>query len=273
MRETASRRSEGRSALDRYALYELCVTNPLPLARFLHAVHGRSPRTLGEDFSGSGALARAWASLGPRLRSIAIDHDAEPLSRLHGIERVTTEHRDVLRSRSRVDILACTNFPIGYMHTRDALIRYLKHVRSRLNSHGILVCDLYGGSNAFTPGSYTQSLRGPDGTRIEYTWEQRDANPLTNRVLNAIHFRAREKGNATPRVFRDAFTYDWRLWSIPELSDAMRDAGFRHVETYHTLGEAIEISSRSSAGTIKPRAMSENDELPDPWVVYVVARR
>jgi hypothetical protein len=260
-----------RAALDRYALYELCVTSPLPLARFLHAAHGRSPHLLGEDFSGSGPLSRAWASLGPRFHSVAVDQDAEPLARLRGCERVSTEHRDVLRSRSRVDILACTNFPIGYWHTRESLLRYLRHARSRLNSQGMLVCDLYGGSNALSPGSYTRSLRGPHGERIEYTWEQRSADPLSHRVRNAIHFRVREKGES--RTLRDAFEYDWRLWSIPELSDAIRDAGFRGIDVYHTLGDAIEVSNRSSAGKLKPRAMSENDELPDPWVVYVVARR
>jgi len=237
------------------------------MARFLRAAHGRAARVLGEDFSGSGALARGWVGLDPSHHAVCVDQSAEPLKRLHGVERVRAVRADVLACRARVDILACTNFPIGYWHTRRELLAYLRHARARLNPRGMLVCDLYGGRDAMSPGSYTQRLRGPDGERIEYTWEQREADPLTGRVRNAIHFRVATSDGRT-RVLRDAFEYDWRLWSIPELTDAMREAGFARVDVHASLGEAMDARGRVIVEPIR-----DARELPDPWVIYVVARR
>ena len=250
-------------AWDRFACYELAVTSPTPLARFLTAVHGRRPRVLGEDFSGSGALSRAWIRLDPRHRAILVDRDREALAHAGTDARLTKLRRDVMKAGSRCDILACTNFPICYWHTRPELIAYLKHARSRLSRDGIFVADLYGGSDAFTPGTTTQKLRRPDGKGLWYTWEQRVADPITARVFNALHFRT---PGASGRMvsLKDAFTYDWRLWSIAELSEAMLETGFKSVEVYDTLGDALDQHGNAY---VRPAT-----ELDDPFVVYVIGR-
>lgn len=254
--------------MDRYDLYELAVTDPPGLTRFLDAVHGRAPRILREDFSGSAALARHWAGLSPKHSAIAVDRDAEALARAARTPRLTTRRADVLRARDRADIIACTNFPIGYWHTRADLIKYLKHARARLRPRGVFIADTYGGADAFTPGKTTTRLRGPGDERIEYTWEQREADPITGRVVDALHFRIRARGRARATILRDAFVYDWRLWSIPELTDAYREAGFRKVEVYNTLGDAIDQDGR-----LYVRAIGPGDDLGPSWVVYVVGRK
>lgn len=254
--------------MDRYDLYELAVTDASRLARFIDAVHGRAPRILREDFSGSAALARRWAGLSPRHAAFAVDRDGEPLARAGLAPRVTIRRADVLRARDHADIIACTNFPLGYWHTRAGLLKYLRHARACLRPRGILVADTYGGTDAFTPGSTTTRLRGPDGERIEYTWEQRDADAVTGRVLDALHFRVRKRGERRARLFRDAFTYDWRLWSIPELTDAYLEAGFRKVEVYDRLGDAIDQD-----GKLYVRPVGPGEDLGPSWVVYVVGRK
>lgn len=252
-------------ALDRFVLYELAVTSPRALARFLKTVHGGSARVLGEDFSGTAALSRAWVEMNPRHRAVAVDRDASVVARLSeacaaspAASRIEIVKADVRRARRACDVLACTNFPICYWHTRGDLIAYLRHARSRLNPRGVLVADLYGGSDAFRTGSKVVKLRH-GGRVVEYTWEQRRADPLSGRVLNAIHFRVGR------RVFKDAFVYDWRLWSIPELSEAMREAGFEDVRVYDEMGGAVDERGRL---VVRPAA-----ELSDPYVVYLVARR
>lgn len=67
-------------------------------------------------------------------------------------------------------------------------------------------------------------------------------------------------------MIRDAFSYDWRLWSIPELREASLDAGFARVDVYARLGEAIDHE-----GNLYPRAMEAGEALDDDWVVYIVA--
>lgn len=252
---------------DAFDLYELAVTNPAPIARFLASAHGGTPRLLREDFSGSGALCRGWVQSVPGGRAIAVDSQAAPLAKLRGVASVEPVKADVLACRVKADVIAATNFPLGYWHTRAELLIYLKHALSCLKPGGVFACDLYGGSDAFTPGSTHVKLRGPDGSKVRYTWEQRDADPLTARVLNAIHFELTPKTGKVVR-FPDAFVYDWRLWSIPEMTDAMLDAGFSSVDVYDSLGDAID-----QEGRLYVRPLEPGDGLDDPFVVYLVARK
>jgi Methyltransferase domain len=249
--------------LSNFDLYELAVTNPGPLAALLHAAWNGSRRVkpvLREDFSGSGALARHWAgSFGP---AIAVDRDAAAIRACGKHANLETVKSDVMTCRRKADIIAATNFAAGYWHDRASLVKYLAHCRRMLNKGGLLCCDLYGGSDAFVPGVSTVKLRGPAGERVEYHWEQVEARPQTGRVLNAIHFRV-GKG----KLIRNAFTYDWRLWSIPELKDAMLEAGFRSVHLYDRLGDAID-----SDGNLLIRELAPDEEMDDPYVVYVIAK-
>jgi hypothetical protein len=45
------------------------------------------------------------------------------------------------------------------------------------------------------------------------------------RVVNSLHFRVERDGEIVAAHF-DAFVYTWRMWSVPELRDAMLEAGF-----------------------------------------------
>jgi hypothetical protein len=96
-------------------------------------------------------------------------------------------------------------------------------------------------------------------------WEQQDADATTGLVRNAIHFRYSSRG--TTRTILNAFTYHWRLWSIPELTDAMTDAGFGSVECHDRLGDAIDSDGRLYIPPHDPDHRLEAD-----WVVYVVGR-
>lgn len=274
--------------LDRFRCYELAVTNAAMLARFCAAAHGRSAVALREDFSGTAALARAWLGLDAHHRAVAVDLDARVLARARreaaargrGVAaRLRCVEGDVRRCDARADIIAATNFPLGYFHSRAELLAYLRHARACLRPGGVLVADMYGGATAYTPG--TARVRIPGDGSFTYLWEQRSADPLTGLVENAIHFeipaapppRARRAGARPQRVprtrtIRNAFTYLWRLWSIPELSETLREAGFRAVEVHDRLGGAID-----SDGRLHLAPMEAGDALDPDWVVYFVARR
>jgi hypothetical protein len=259
---------------DRFHFYEIAVTNADMLARFCRALHPATPTTLREDFSGTAALARAWLSLAPDHRAIAVDHDAAVLARAKrdartNATRLRTLSKDVLQASTntaKADIIAATNFPLGYFHTRDDLLTYLKATRRRLNRKGLFLADLYGGASAFDSSTTRRTFREPDRRRFTYLWEQREANAVTGLVHNAIHFQFKDNAGRT-KIIRDAFTYHWRLWSIPELTDALRDAGFSDIECHQRLGDAIDAEGNLYVSKPDPDELLDRD-----WVVYVVAR-
>lgn len=268
----APRRSRPRAgpALDRHDLYERCVQSPRHLVGLILAIHGGDPKVLGEDFSGTGAVSRAWVSLVKGGRAIAVDRDAAVLARARarGVRRL---RGDVLTAtdpvRDAADVIVVGNFSIGEIHDRRRLIRYLRHCRERLRARGgVFICDTYGGESAFRTGAVHRIHPGPDGSRIRYTWEQRAADPLTGMVENALHFRV-ERGGWIVQEDTDAFIYRWRLWSIPELREAMREAGFRSTAVYDQAPDALDHEGRAYTRPIDdPRAL-------DPSFIVCIAAR
>ncbi len=249
---------------DKHRLYELAVTDGPRLARFLEAVHGAGASVLREDFSGTAALARAWAAISPRHRAIAVDADPTVLARIRS-RRVRRVASDAARARDRADVIAATNFPIMYWHDRASLLRYLRRARESLNPRGVFVCDLYGGSDALRPRTQSRAIR--DGRwRFTYVWRQKRADAATGLVENTISFRVPTERGVVQ--LRDAFVYRWRLWSIPELRDAMLEAGFASVDVHDRLGGAIDQDGR-----LVVRPLARGEPLDENWVVYVVARR
>lgn len=278
--------SRSYSSLDTFALYELCVTEPHRVVRFIEAAHGASPLVLREDFSGSGALARAWAASSSERSAFAVDAAAEPLRRLKQLlqheqrfsaleresplkysqdTRVRTLRARAERCRVKADVIAATNFPLGYFHTRQDLLAYLRAARTSLRPRGIFLADMYGGADAFTPMKLERIRRGPSRERVRYTWEQRECDALTGLVLDTLSFRVMPK-HGRPRTFTDAFVYHWRLWSIPELTDALHESGFRTVDVYDSLADAVDHLGNTYVRPVDPGELDRN------WVVYVVAR-
>ncbi len=255
-------------------LYELCVQSPKHVVDLLRAIHGDEPTLLGEDFAGSGAVSRSWVAQSGQHHAWCVDRDAQSLSRCTGIDRITTRTGDVMDETAPAEVIWVGNFSIGYHHDRARLLAYLKHVRARLKPSGVFVCDTYGGETAYTIGQVHRfhplpAQLSPDGTggwRVRYTWEQRQADPLTGMVTNALHFRIERAGIIDDERI-DAFVYHWRLWSVPELRDAMQEAGFASTAVYAQLPDAVDGDGRPY---IQP--MDGADEIDGSFILCVAAR-
>lgn len=280
-RRTARRKlraSEPRPAdatpFDRLDLYELCVQRPEALVPLLLGIHGGEARTLAEDFAGSAALSRHWVARSPKARAVAVDIDPVPLARAAGVPRLVARRADVLANlarpvapRDRADIVFVGNFSIGEIHDRKRLVAYLRRARLRLRPAGVFVCDLYAGQSAFRTGAVQRVHATPDGRyRVRYTWQQRLADPLTGLVENALHFRVEHTGEIVQEL-TDAFVYRWRLWSVPELRDALREAGFARTEVFGQLPDALDSEGRYYA-----RPITDPGELEDSFIVCIAGR-
>jgi len=163
------------------------------------------------------------------------------------------------------DVVFVGNFSIGYLHTRAALLSYLRLSceRCRLGGHGlgggVFVCDTYGGASAFKRGGFVRKHPGRHGETIHYTWMHEEADPRTGMVTNTISFRVEKDGEIVAEWPR-AFEYRWRLWSITELRDAMAEAGFSRTGVY--------VDVNLAPG--EPAVEAELEELAEDWTVLVV---
>jgi hypothetical protein len=256
--------------IDRHKLYELCVQSPPELVGQLVAIHGGTPRVLGEDFCGTAAISVAWTRQVDGGRAIAVDRDAESLARIPGCDAIEIVAGDVVADTDATlhaaDVIWAGNFSIGELHTRADLLAYLRHTRSRLAPGGLFACDIYGGESAFLAGSSEIEHPLPDGGVVAYTWEQRSADPLTGRVGNAMHFEVRREG-VVELTLRDAFMYDWRLWGVPELRDALVEAGYTSIEIYARTPDAVD-----DAGAVYVQPLDSVDDSFDVIIAARVAR-
>jgi hypothetical protein len=263
--------------MDRFDLYELCTQTPERDVALLRAIHGGAARVLGEDFAGTAALARAWVRAVRGGRAVAVDRDAVPLRR-HApdrrVEALVADVRSRRVARKKVELLVALNFSLCEFHERRDLVAYLRHARRRLSRRGAFVADLYGGEGAFDVGRQRERHQGPRGERVLYEFEQRAADALTGRVVDALHFEVvgevagKVAGNGVRRArLRDAFVYDWRLWSVPELRDALRDAGFARSEVYSRFEHA-----RDGRGRTHVRPLESSRELGATWCVFIAGR-
>jgi hypothetical protein len=267
---------------DKYALYRLSVQDPehevQMFQRFYKDAFGKVATTLREDFCAAFAVCCEWVKQSGEHRAVGIDLDPEPLQygRDHYLSRLTTDQQkrisllqqDVMQASTRAQIVAAQNYSFFLFKTRSEVKRYFASVLKTLPEDGIFVFDMMGGSAMLAQEiEESRSVARPTKEDKEhnppfrYVWEQKYFNPITHDVLFHIHFRFPD-GSALEK----AFTYDWRLWTLPELLELLEEAGFgqRHVywETEDKDGQPSGRYRRSSVGKADPA-----------WLCYVVAQR
>jgi SAM-dependent methyltransferase len=224
------------STADKYVLYEKSVQDPdyeIALFDKIYRNNGRRPLDLREDFCGTALLCKRWVQGHPARVATGVDLDSEVLAwgRKHHIDplgdeakRVKLLRKDVLEpTRGKHDVIAALNFSYWVFKTRDVLRDYFRTARKRLADDGIFVIDAYGGWEAQEP--MLEPRRIPGG--FTYVWDQDGFDPITHDILNHIHFEFPDK----TKLDR-AFSYDWRFWTMPELQEVMREAGFGDVEVW-----------------------------------------
>jgi len=264
---------------DRHVLYEASVQSVDFEADFLQKLYrkkrGRPFRLLREDFCGTAKLACEWVRRNRENRAIGIDLHGPTLdwglrnhvARLNkAAERVILLEENVLDVREpKVDVAVAFNYSYGVFKTRDVLRGYLRNALESLRPGGIFVLDTFGGTSATEEGEEPRRIAahlGPDGQRIPsftYIWDQQHFNPVDFNIVCKIHFRFSDRSQ-----IRNAFSYDWRYWTLPELQELMLEAGFRSVEVYF---EGWDEKKNQPDG--KFRKAIDAEEMAG-WVAYVV---
>jgi len=170
-------------------------------------------------------------------------------------KRVTLIEGNVLDPRSkRVDLTLAFNFSYCIFRERGVMLDYFRAAYEGLRRDGLFMLDLYGGPGAQQTMKETQEKEG-----FDYVWEQARFDPIQHGVVNHIHFEF-DDGSYKKK----AFTYEWRLWSIPEIRDLLLEAGFSEVEVYW---EGTDKDTGEGNGIYHKRDHAVDDPA---WVVYIV---
>lgn len=255
---------------DKYDLYRRAVQSPEDDVRFLREIYRklkhREPKTLREDFCGTAAMSTEWVKLNKSHKAFGVDLDPEPVAygEKHYLSALQPEQRQRIhlalknvlhRGLPKADISVGLNFSYFLFKSRPLLREYFKNVHRSLNPKGIAVFDVFGGTQC------TDSIE--DRTRhkgFTYFWDQKDFDPITNYANFGIHFKVGK------RKHKNVFTYDWRMWSIPELKEILHEAGFPKAEVYW------EGTSRDGGGSGNFRKVTKGESCL-AWIAYIIAEK
>ncbi|XP_058734946.1 uncharacterized protein LOC131606861 [Vicia villosa] len=163
------------------------------------------------------------------------------------------------------DIVCAFNYSCCCLHKRADLVLYFKHVRDALSSKGgIFVMDLYGGTSS--ENKLKLQRRFPNFT---YVWEQAEFDIIQRKTRISLHFHLKKE----QRKLRHAFSYSWRLWTLPEIRDCLEEAGFQSVHFWvREMPDTSEITRTEGFGAGKDIKYEEttNFQQQDSWNAYIV---
>ena len=217
---------------DRYICYEdsvQCVGSEIDFVdtTFLK-LRKRLASTLREDFCGTTNTACEWVQRRQANTSICVDLDEVVLEwgRTNKIDKLTPDqtkrmtivNNNVLTAKTGpVDIVLAMNFSYWIFKERKLMIKYFKKIKKALVKDGIFFLDAYGGYEAFQEMEEKTKHKN-----FTYIWDQHSYNPITGIAKNYIHFKFKDGSK-----MMQAFTYEWRVWTMPEILEMLTEAGFK----------------------------------------------
>ena len=272
-RKDKSRKSRKQRTLaeraDRHELYQQAVQAPDVDAEFARDVYrrqfGNSATRLREDFCGTAAICCEWVKLHEDNRAWGVDLDRDTLQwgRDHNLAALKKKQRprvELVEGDVRTidtpaaDIVMAQNFSYFLFEDRATLLSYFRGARERLDERGLLILDCYGG-----PEAVREAIEETEHDDFTYCWDQDAFDPITRRARCFIHFEFPD-GSRMER----AFTYEWRMWTVPELREVLADAGFTSSSVWW---EGTDPESGEGDGVYEPQEWAEAD---DAWIAYIV---
>lgn len=256
-------------AFDRYDYYRKAVQSAETDVEFYKntykEIRGKQATIFREDFCGTFALSCEWVKLNKNFKAFGVDLDPDPLvyGREHYLPKLSPEQqrrveilqKDVLSPHlPKADIVVAANFSYFVFKTRLRMKEYFMKVKKNLNRQGVFMLDCFGGSLCQDGNEESTRLK-----EFTYFWEQVDFDPITHRAHFYIHFQPHGK----PKIER-VFSYDWRMWTIPELKDILEEVGFKRVTVYW------EGSKKDGTGNGVFKATNVGESCLS-WIAYIAA--
>ncbi|MCF6299771.1 MAG: class I SAM-dependent methyltransferase [Proteobacteria bacterium] len=258
--------------MDRHYFYQnsvQCVEAEIDFVESTYkSLRNKSARALREDFCGTAQTACEWTLRDTDNRAWGVDLDPvvikwgqdNNIASLNQDQqnRIQLVEADVSSSQTpNMDVVLAMNFSYFIFMQRDLMLSYFKSVYASLKPDGIFFLDAFGGYEA---AKELKEQRECDG--FTYIWEQASFNPINSQMQCFIHFIT-DEGIRMDK----AFDYYWRLWTLPEISELLLEAGFSTADIYwegtdKSTGEGDGVYSKTKTGTADAG-----------WVCYIVAEK
>ncbi len=260
------------SKADIHTLYEIAVQNVEQEYDFVNTTYrkikGYNAHTLREDFCGTANMSCEWVKNRKKNTATGVDIDTKVLawgeknnlvkltSKVR--KRITLIEEDVLTIKTKpAQVILAMNFSYQLFKTRKLMKHYFKQVHKSLTDDGIFFMDAFGGYKAYKEMREKTKLKD-----FTYIWEQENYNPITGDMTCHIHFHFPDKSR-----LQKAFTYEWRLWTLPELREILDEAGFSNI-TVHW--EGTDKKTGQGNGIYKPSRQGDADPA---WVCFLTAEK
>ncbi|MDZ4676545.1 MAG: class I SAM-dependent methyltransferase [Oligoflexia bacterium] len=256
---------------DKYALYEVSVQSPdTQVDIYLdiyNDINKKKPRHFREDFCSTFILSLEWVKRHKSHTAVGIDLDSEPLrygKKMH-LSKLSTDQKKRMRllrqnvisvTKPKADIIGVGNFSFYIFQKRDVLIEYFKCCLKSLQKKGIIVLEMAGGPGTIEQRKETKTVKMSRGKKFKYIWDQKSFDPIPRQAHYAIHFKF-----ADGSTLKNAFTYDWRVWTIPEVREALYEAGFSKTYVYW---------DQSDSGNSYDYLQTEKATNDHAWVSQIV---
>lgn len=260
---------------DKFMCYQKSVQTPEHEVEFFEQAYreangSKKPYSLREDFCGTFAICCDWVRANKKRTALGVDLCSETLQwgRDNNLSELNPEQQSRVRlleqdvrkkNRPQVDVLAAQNFSFWLFKTRPELLEYFRIARSNLKPGGVMVMDMMGGGDCYQEDSVDKRTIKKGKKGFQYWWEQASFNPVNADASFYISFKF-----ADGSKLKRAFEYHWRFWTIPEVRELLKEAGFSESHVYwENDDEGSDTYGTWSRGTDAPSNPS--------WICYIVA--
>ncbi len=258
---------------DRHKLYELSVQCSESEIDFVDAtfkaIRKQRAKILREDFCGTANVCCDWVKRRRNNHAIGVDIDPEVLEwgQKNNLSKLTKSqssriqlfNENVLTVQTEAaEIISAMNFSYWLFKSRKELKHYFQSVHTALADNGVLFLDAYGGYDSFRD---IKEKTKHKKHKFTYIWEQEKYEPISGELTCHIHFKFPDGSK-----LKNAFSYNWRLWTLPEIRELLEETGFNNITVYW---QGFDEDGEPD-GDFKPTTEGEADPS---WICYISAEK